>query len=221
MPHEPLRVLLVKPPCVSLLTAILPGDSPLLASQGQHTRNSQLMVFSWHGIQSPTITTHKTLPLNSFDILSDRDYVEVSKFKVENNFVWQSYRDGRLVSGGGEQKAGMHVYVRTTGQSLLIRSQRLHFNLNSPIHPSIHPSSIIHPPIYPFIHLPSIHHPSTHPSIHQPSIHPSTHAFIQVPIMCQGLFWALSHKQQQQQSPKLNSPCLSSTFVLVGELDHK
>ena len=42
---------------------------------------------------------------------------------------------------------GENACVMTTKQSLFIRSQRLHFNLNSPIHPSIHPPthSFIHP----------------------------------------------------------------------------
>ncbi|KAG8513444.1 hypothetical protein J0S82_012755, partial [Galemys pyrenaicus] len=69
-------------------------------------------------------------------------------------------------------------------------------HLSSVIHPSIHPSSThpsthpsihpsIHPPIYPSIHPFSIHPPSSihHPSsIHPSSTHPSIHSSIQVSI---------------------------------------
>ena len=58
-----------------------------------------------------------------------------------------------------------------------------------------------------------------HPSIH-PSIHPPTHSSIQAPIMCQALFWVLSHKQQRNKAKTPKSPSIG-TFALVGELDHK
>lgn len=72
MPHEPLGALLVKPPSTSLLIAALLRQSPLLASQGQHTRNSSRSS-PGIGIKSLTVAMLKTSPLNSFNILSDRE----------------------------------------------------------------------------------------------------------------------------------------------------
>ena len=114
--------------------------------------------------------------------------MEASKFRVENFCLVKSQT--WLGSGWGEQEEGMPVM--TTKQSLLIRSQRLHFNLSSPAHP------LIHPPI----HLST--HPSICPSVHPSIFHPSANY---VPIMCQALFWALSHKQRQKQSqnPKVSA----------------
>lgn len=84
----------------------------LLASQGQPTHNRRLMACSWQGTKSPTMTMNKTLLFNSVGFLSDRDYMEASKFKVETNLVWQSHRDDWAVVGdscGGGGGGGMCV----------------------------------------------------------------------------------------------------------------
>ena len=58
----PLGIQLEKAPSISLHLAVLLGESPLLASQGQHAQKSQLMAFPWNGTKSPTITRSRTLP---------------------------------------------------------------------------------------------------------------------------------------------------------------
>lgn len=50
--------------------------------------------------------------------------------------------------------------------------------------------------------------------------HPAIHPSIQAPIMCQALFWVLSHKQQRNKA-KTPKSLSTGMFALVGELDHK